>query len=115
MDFHTYQNKLMGLKRSHFESLALEAFHYQARANPVYARWLELIHAKPEQVDSLQAIPFLPIRFFKTQQVVSGWAPEEKALHFESSRTTGQTPSRHFLRSSRTIYAKRPLRCFQIK
>lgn len=79
-----------------FEALALETFRFQARRNPVYGEYLSHLRVKPERVRSLAEAPYLPIGFFKTRKVVS---VERSAfpLTFESSGTTGQTPSRHFL------------------
>ena len=80
-----------------FEQLALEAFRYQAAHNPVYAAYLQAIHCKPEQIDCIQKIPFLPIGFYKTHAVKTGnFTP---ALVFESSTTTGSTPSQHLVRN----------------
>jgi len=80
-----------------FEQLALEAFRYQAAHNPVYAAYLQAIHCKPEQTDCIQKIPFLPIGFYKTHAVKTGnFTP---ALVFESSTTTGSTPSQHLVRN----------------
>ena len=80
-----------------FEQLALEAFRYQAEHNPVYAAYLQAIHCKPEQTDCIQKIPFLPIGFYKTHAVKTGnFTP---ALVFESSTTTGSTPSQHLVRN----------------
>lgn len=80
-----------------FEQLAMEAFHHQAAHNPVYAAYLQALHCKPGQVDSIEKIPFLPIGFFKSHAVKTGaFSP---ALHFESSTTTGTTPSKHLVRN----------------
>ncbi len=79
-----------------FEDAALKVFRYQARANPVYGRWLILLRRSPETIERLADIPFLPIQFFKTQTV---WClPGRSASQiFCSSRTTGQVPSRHLV------------------
>ncbi len=80
-----------------FEQLALEAFRYQATHNTVYAAYLQALQCNPDQVKTLEKIPFLPIGFFKTHKVTSGsFAPE---LIFESSTTTGTTPSQHLVRN----------------
>jgi hypothetical protein len=80
-----------------FEQMALEAFHYQAAHNPVYAAYLQALHCKPAQVEKIEKIPFLPTGFFKTHKVTSGsFSPK---LIFESSTTTGTTPSKHLVRN----------------
>lgn len=78
-----------------FEQLALDVFRYQAEHNAVYREFVQTLGRDPANIDSLLDIPFLPIEFFKTHRVVTGSA--EPVLHFESSGTTGQTPSRHFV------------------
>lgn len=76
-----------------FTEQALEIFHRQAVRNPVYAKYLNLLDIHPEQVGSLEEIPFLPIRFFKSHYVYAASTPAECV--FTSSATTGMTPSRH--------------------
>lgn len=81
-----------------FEKLALELFHYQAEHNPVYRQYLLLLNVKIARVVSIAHIPFLPIRFFKSQRVISqSFAPQ---LEFHSSGTTGSRPSRHYVREA---------------
>lgn len=79
-----------------FEGTALSVFHYQARHNELYARYLELLGRSVSSVRSLTDIPFLPIQFFKQHEIRTGeWLPQTTFL---SSSTTGQTPSRHLVR-----------------
>lgn len=91
--------ELNGRRAGRFEALALSVFRYQAVHNPLYARYLALLNRPGSLLPAnVQAgdIPFLPIRFFKTHDVKTGnWEPEAV---FTSSGTTGQTPSRHFVR-----------------
>jgi hypothetical protein len=95
-----WANRLFNISFS-FEQLALEAFCFQAAQNPVYAAYLQAIHCIPEQIDCIQKIPFLPISFYKTHAVRTGnFTP---ALVFESSTTTGSTPSQHLVRNP-TLY-----------
>lgn len=96
----SWANRLFNISFS-FEQLALEAFCFQAAQNPVYAAYLQAIHCIPEQIDCIQKIPFLPIGFYKTHAVRTGnFTP---ALVFESSTTTGSTPSQHLVRNP-TLY-----------
>jgi phenylacetate-coenzyme A ligase PaaK-like adenylate-forming protein len=78
-----------------FEQLALEIFRYQATENPIYRQYLHYLGTKPSKIHRVGQIPCLPISFFKTQRVVTGNI--EPQLIFESSGTTGQTPSRHYV------------------
>ncbi len=87
---------LAQLNNSGFSDLALRVFRYQARYNPLYARWLQLLGCDVQQVQTPEAIPCLPIQFFKTHQIRTGdWQP---ATIYSSSATTGQTPSQHLVR-----------------
>jgi len=86
---------LADLENGRFEETALAVFRYQAAHNPLYSRFLELLNHRCEP-SALNRIPFLPIQFFKTQEIKTGsWAPQTT---FTSSSTTGQTPSRHLVR-----------------
>ena len=79
-----------------FEPLALKIFRFQARYNPVYGSYIRFLGKKPEEVTSLQKIPFLPVSLFKKHAVVTGG--EQASAHvFESSGTTGTETSRHFV------------------
>jgi len=92
-----------------FDVLALQLFEYQRKYNPVYEAFTR--HLKlPAKLSLVDAIPFLPIQFFKSQIVKTGaeWNSENI---FESSGTTGQKTSRHHLRS-RSLYLKNSLRIF---
>lgn len=91
-----------------FENLALELFHYQMENNPVYAPYASLI-LKGETPDNIFEIPFLPIEFFKKEQVIcQGKGVEEVFL---SSGTTGNQ-SKHLV-AEMSIYKKSYLKTFQ--
>ncbi len=76
-----------------FEAAALALFRFQAAACAPYREYLDLLAIDPTQVQSLEAIPFLPIRLFKERTIYCGTEPAE--VVFTSSATTGMTPSRH--------------------
>lgn len=76
--------------------MALEIFHFQAKNNQVYAKYLEFTHFKPDKIVEIGDIPFLPIELFKTLKVTSS-AILENTLFFSSSSTTGQGISHHFV------------------
>lgn len=80
-----------------FEAAALETFRRQAASCAPYREYLALIGVRPERIDSLQKIPYLPIELFKTHDVYCGETPPEAV--FTSSATTGMTPSRHPMQS----------------
>jgi len=88
-----------------FESNALELFRYQSCENKVYAQYINHLGIKPESVTTLSGIPFLPIQFFKSHEVISGNAkPDECDTVFTSSGTTGQNTSRHYVKDINIYY-----------
>ncbi len=88
-----------------FESNALELFRYQSGKNKVYAQYINHLGIKPESVTTLSGIPFLPIQFFKSHEVISGDAkPDECDAVFTSSGTTGQNTSRHYVKDINIYY-----------
>jgi len=102
-------NKIFGCNdKAIFESLALELFHYQMENNPIYAPYAALI-LKGKIPANIYEIPFLPIEFFKQEQIIcQGKGVEEVFL---SSGTTGEQ-SKHLV-ADLSIYKKSYLRAFQ--
>ena len=79
-------NKLWDLAPDQFWETSKLIFNWQAAHNPVYKQWVAL--------NKSTAIPFLPISFFKTQDVFIG---EKPVNLFESSGTTQDVKSRHWV------------------
>ena len=78
-----------------FEAYALNLFAYQYQNNAVYGNFCKLLGKDLESVKTLSDIPFLPISFFKSHQVLVTQTPTE--FYFSSSGTTGQETSKHFV------------------
>jgi hypothetical protein len=92
-----YQH-LTHLAPAAFEAAALALFRHQAAHCPPYRAYLAGLGRDPATVRGLADIPFLPIEFFKTQDVRTDpgqWQPQEI---FRSSGTTLQQRSRHLVR-----------------
>jgi phenylacetate-coenzyme A ligase PaaK-like adenylate-forming protein len=84
---------LEGINSANFEQQALATFARQYAGVPVYRQYADLLgKAQPK---SLADIPFLPIDFFKSQQVT--FPLKEVVKVFQSSGTTQQTRSQHFV------------------
>ncbi|MBC7936680.1 MAG: acyl transferase [Rhizobacter sp.] len=80
------------------ESTALKIFSFQYNHNIIYRQFCDILKIKPADVQRIENIPFLPIQFFKTHQVITGqFAPQ---IVFESSGTTGSVNSRHFVKDT---------------
>ena len=78
-----------------FEKIALKVFRFQYDNNVVYREFCQYLKVEKHDVKSVQKIPFLPIQFFKSHDVLSS---EEKIQEtFTSSGTTGMSTSRHLV------------------
>lgn len=93
LGFTKYENATE--KAHNFEQLALEIFRFQLTENPIYRNYVRYLGISPSKIHRVEQIPCLPISFFKSQQVITGNVTPQ--LVFESSGTTGQIPSRHFV------------------
>ena len=91
-----WHDKIFSVEQNGFEQLALEIFQFQFAANPVYRAYVNAIGIQPAEVDKIEKIPFLPISFFKTDQIKTGEFNEQ--VIFESSGTTQTVPSRHYVK-----------------
>jgi phenylacetate-coenzyme A ligase PaaK-like adenylate-forming protein len=78
-----------------FEKMALEIFQFQAKNNLVYKEFLTHLHIDIESIDKVDKIPFMPIQFFKSHNVVSSKEAAQRV--FLSSGTTGNEQSKHFV------------------
>ena len=80
---------------SAFERAALDVFRFQAERCEPYREYLRLIGVRPERVETMREIPFLPVELFKTRRVYC--SDSEPQQVFTSSSTTGQTPAKHYV------------------
>ncbi|WP_405575188.1 acyl transferase [Winogradskyella sp. Asnod2-B02-A] len=93
-----------------FEALALEVFKFQFKNNKVYRSFCDLLYKHPSDIKSINEIPFLPIQFFKSHNVLSTSLPFEKT--FTSSGTTGSVTSKHLV-SDLKLYEESYLNAFK--
>lgn len=104
-------HKIFGAGNHQPEALIMEVFRYQYEHNTVYRQFCSAVRRNPMQVGKITEIPFLPIRFFKTHEVITGtFIPE---TWFESSGTTGMVNSRHQVRSL-ALYRESFTRAFEL-
>lgn len=93
-----------------FNQCALDAFHFQFDKVNVYRDYCKTLKKTPENIKHYKDIPFLPISFFKTHQVIAdGLGPE---VVFASSGTTGMQASQHLV-SDLSIYEASFLKAFE--
>lgn len=88
LDHITFIEQLFNEKAS-FDELANNLWHYQRHHNKVVKKYCDLLLS--------DAQTFVPIEFFKHFELKTGAPWKEKAV-FESSGTTGQQPSKHFVK-----------------
>ena len=90
-----------------FNALALQAFEYQRENCAIYRQYLELtgrIHFTPK---SPFEIPFLPIRLFKTQDVVTPLSTSSQKIQSTCSSCTTTAPNAQGVPILRTPQAKK--------
>ena len=95
-------NKLWELAPDQFWETSKIIFNWQSAQNPVYKKWVELSKSKD--------IAFLPISFFKTQDVFVGKQPVNL---FESSGTTQDVKSHHWVQDV-SLYEASFLKGFEL-
>ena len=90
------QKKIFNIQtQEEFTAAALEIFKHQFNNNKVYRSFCDLLYIHPSDVTKIEQIPFLPIQFFKTREVLS--SKEKIAEIFTSSGTTGGITSKHLV------------------
>jgi len=78
-----------------FNELTLKIFKFQFENNPVYRSFCDLLYKHPSDIKRIEDIPFLPIQFFKSHQVLS--SNSKIKTTFTSSGTTGSSTSKHHI------------------
>jgi len=93
-DFNS--NKIFEIaSENDFINCAIELFNYQYSNCNIYRKYCEYRNINPKSVSTLEAIPFLPIQFFKSHQIVDKQKSTETI--FTSSGTTSQNTSSHYV------------------
>lgn len=88
---------------------ALRIFKFQYTNNTVYKAFCSFLNVDPNTVHTLEQIPFLPIEFFKSKNVLSSTDATE--ITFTSSGTTGSETSKHHV-TDLSLYEKSYLKAF---
>lgn len=89
-------DRIFGIENAEdFERACIEVFHYQQQNCPIYSAYIKQLNWP--HPNSIQQIPFLPIEFFKTSQVLDQSKSAE--LVFKSSGTGGNR-SIHYVASA---------------
>lgn len=93
-----------------FHSAALAVFKFQYQNNPVYQEFCNHLKKTPVQIRQLSDIPFLPIEFFKSKQLIS--SDKKPEILFISSGTTGSKTSTHYVTDIQ-LYEQSYLKAFE--
>lgn len=103
-------DKVFSLKSDKdFNTMALSIFNFQYQNNKVYRGFIDQF--KTSEIDHYSKIPFLPVEFFKSHEIISGERKNSDVI-FMSSSTTSQIPSKHIV-SDVTVYEKSFLKGFE--
>lgn len=78
-----------------FNQQCLETYQFQSQHCKIYRDYIRILGKDKAIIEHYTEIPFLPIEFFKTQQVITEGMEAE--MVFSSSGTTGMLTSKHFV------------------
>lgn len=96
---------------SEFEALSIEVFKFQYFNNSIYKKYVDLLNIKPEYIQTIKDIPFIPIEFFKEHEIIlDGY---ESKVEFFSSGTTGSIQSKHLI-ANENIYIESFVKAFEL-
>lgn len=105
-------NRVLGLSTEvEFNDLALSVFKYQHQNNKIYNAFVKSLNKEAESIKHYTEIPFLPIGFFKTHDVLCN-GKRDDFIVFTSSSTTSETPSKHIV-SDLSVYEKSFIKGFE--
>lgn len=93
-----------------FNEIAIKIFQYQSESNLVYKKFIKALSINSEKINKYEQIPFLPISFFKTQEIIC--QPKSIQKVFKSSGTTNSVRSNHFV-SDLNIYETSFIKTFK--
>ncbi len=94
-----------------FDECCLQIFKFQLNNNNIYYKYCQQFKPEAFSIASADEIPFLPVSFFKTHNVVSTDKKPEQI--FTSSGTTGITTARHLVPYI-SIYQQSFLKTFRL-
>ncbi len=93
-----------------FNDVCLDVFRLQSQTIAIYKEFILALGIKPDDVKHYTQIPFLPVEFFKSHQIIEDQAFAD--IEFSSSGTTGNKTSKHFVQDI-SIYEQSYLKGFE--
>jgi phenylacetate-coenzyme A ligase PaaK-like adenylate-forming protein len=94
-----------------FQELALQVFREQSQHVQVYREYLDAIKVNPLTVSRWEDIPYLPVDFFRTREVIKDGLNAQ--VIFQSSGSTSAQSSKHFVADTQ-IYVESFKRGFEM-
>ncbi len=92
----SFTNKIFNIQNDDdFRSVSIALFLHQYKHCKIYKEFTDYLKIDPNEVTTLEKIPFLPIQFFKNHFIISSY--RNPKLCFESSATTGSVVSKHYV------------------
>ncbi len=89
-------NRIFEIKtEKEFNDCALEVFQFQYEQVSVYHDFVNYLGKNPKRISDISEIPFLPIELFKENKILA--ANQKTDFYFQSSGTTGQIRSKHYV------------------
>ena len=95
-----------------FQELALQVFREQSQHVQVYREYIDAIKVNPLTVSRWEDIPYLPIDFFRTREVIKDGLNAK--VIFQSSGSTSAQSSTHFVADTQ-IYVESFKRGFEMR
>ena len=92
---NSFKSSVFNVNNQNFDAAAISLFKYQAANNIVYGNYINNLGIDIQSVKQPDQIPFLPIRFFKSQEIITG--NFEAQATFLSSGTTAELRSKHMI------------------
>ncbi len=86
-------NKVFTTKNENFAETVWEVFKFQAANVVPYKNYIQYLGINPSNINQINQIPFLPISFFKSQNIIAQNQASQQT--FLSSSTTGKGQSKH--------------------
>jgi len=105
-------DRLFNIKNTKdFNGLAIEIFHLQYKHNSLYHDFVDNLNISVDKISHYQSIPFLPVEFFKTRQVLA--CSQTPETIFYSSGTGGENRSKHYICKT-SLYRKSFVTSFEM-
>jgi phenylacetate-coenzyme A ligase PaaK-like adenylate-forming protein len=93
--FIEWEKTLSQINENNFDEIALNMFRFQAAHNELYRAYLSHLKVDSKDIQLINQIPFLPIRFFKSCTIKTGQWLSQRI--YQSSGTTETIRSSHHL------------------